>query len=153
MITPRFRAHTMFKLSITLFLVFMVSACAPVSDSDPVREYRTQIRWTSYGIPHVKADDWASLGYGFAYATATDGFCVIADSVMTSGGELSRNKGPENGNLQRELRRAKDQWVREMVDGARPNDWGFIQKLHKLADNIRRRQEPFTEAQWADYLV
>ena len=40
--------------------------------------YDTQIRWTSYGIPHVKANDWGSLGYGFAYATATDAICVIA---------------------------------------------------------------------------
>ena len=36
--------------------------------------YQANIRWTSYGIPHVKADDWGSLGYGFAYAKkhATD---------------------------------------------------------------------------------
>jgi len=94
----------MLKHCVTFLLVFLLSACASLSDSESesTQTYKTQIRWTSYGIPHVKADDWAGLGYGFAYATATDGFCVIADSVMTSGGEISRNKGPENGNLQRD---------------------------------------------------
>ncbi len=52
--------------------------------------YDVEIRWTSYGIPHVKASDWASLGYGFAYATATDGICVIAKDVLMVNGELSR---------------------------------------------------------------
>ena len=26
-----------------------------------LEQYDAQIRWTSYGIPHVKADDWGSL--------------------------------------------------------------------------------------------
>jgi len=111
----------MFKHNITLFLAIMVSACAPLSDPEPVREYKTQIRWTSYGIPHVKADNWASLGYGFAYATATDGICVIADSVMATSGELSRNKGPENGNLQR------DTFSRAMLSDERVNAYFMSQ--------------------------
>ncbi len=61
--------------------------------------YKTSIRWTSYGIPHVKADDWASLGYGFAYATATHAVCVIAKDVVMVNGELSQHFGPQEGNL------------------------------------------------------
>jgi len=61
--------------------------------------YNTEIRWTSYGIPHVKADDWASLGYGFAYATATDAVCVIAKDIVMVNGELSSFMGADSGNL------------------------------------------------------
>jgi acyl-homoserine lactone acylase PvdQ len=53
------------------------------------------IRWTSYGIPHVKAHDWASLGYGYAYATATDGVCVIARDIVTVNGNLSKYFGDQ----------------------------------------------------------
>lgn len=60
--------------------------------------YRTEIRWTSYGIPHVRADDWGSLGYGFAYATARDAICVIARDLVMVNGELSRRVGNSDDN-------------------------------------------------------
>ncbi len=117
----------MIRPCVIFSLVFFISACASLSDSGSQAVYKTQIRWTSYGIPHVKADDWASLGYGFAYATATDGFCIIADSVMTSGGELSRNKGPENGNLQR------DTFSRAMLTDERVNAYFMSQSSTEQA--------------------
>jgi acyl-homoserine-lactone acylase len=52
-------------------------------------QYEVELRWTSFGIPHVKADDWGSLGYGFAYATATDAVCVIAKDVQMVNGNLA----------------------------------------------------------------
>ena len=64
-----------------LSLVLGLIAC----DQDSrltLEQYDAQIRWTSYGIPHVKADDWGSLGFGFAYATARDAVCVIAKDVQ-----------------------------------------------------------------------
>ncbi len=104
----------MYKICLILIFATLLLACATtpdsaipvtgneqVSDDGPV--FRTRISWTSYGIPHVKADDWAGLGYGFAYATATDGVCVIANDVMTVRGELARFLGPENGNLQSDI--------------------------------------------------
>jgi len=94
----------MHKIIVTLASALLLSTCAsaPESDTAPA-SFKTQIRWTSYGIPHVRADDWAGLGYGFAYATATDGVCVIAHDVMTVNGDLSRFLGPENGNLQSDI--------------------------------------------------
>jgi acyl-homoserine-lactone acylase len=94
----------MLRPLVRLLSVLILSAC--VSAPQPVPDtpnFQTQIRWTSYGIPHVKADDWASLGYGFAYATATDGICVIARDVMTVNGELSLFLGAENGNLESDI--------------------------------------------------
>jgi acyl-homoserine-lactone acylase len=61
--------------------------------------YNVDIRWTSYGIPHVKADDWGSLGYGFAYATATDGICVFAREVARANGTLAADFGATDENL------------------------------------------------------
>jgi len=84
---------------------FALLSCTPAQQSpgDDHDSYRTEIRWTSYGIPHVKANDFASLGYGFAYATATDAVCVIARDIVMVNGRLAAFMGPENGNLESDI--------------------------------------------------
>jgi acyl-homoserine lactone acylase PvdQ len=49
---------------------------------------------TRFGIPHVKAADYASLGYGAGYAFAEDNVCLLADDVVTVTGERSKYFGP-----------------------------------------------------------
>ena len=84
---------------ITLIAALLLAACQPNQEAaQPAPStYDVEIRWTSYGIPHVKATDWGSLGYGFAYATATDAICVIARDVLLVNGELSKHHGPDEG--------------------------------------------------------
>ncbi|WP_030682851.1 penicillin acylase family protein [Streptomyces sp. NRRL B-1347] len=53
------------------------------------------IRYTEYGVPHVLAKDYASLGFGTAWAQATDQVCVLAQSFATVRGERSRHFGPD----------------------------------------------------------
>lgn len=54
-----------------------------------------ELRRSDYGIVHVKANDYASLGYGYAYAFAEDNLCLMADSYVTVNGERSKYFGPE----------------------------------------------------------
>ena len=91
-------------------LLVLVSACQQPADpgtaqsgegADP--RYQTEIRWTSHGIPHVKADSWSSLGYGFAYATATDAICVLARDVVMVKGDLSNYFGSADGNFESDV--------------------------------------------------
>jgi acyl-homoserine-lactone acylase len=56
--------------------------------------YLAEIRRTEYGIPHILADDYGSLGYGYGYAFAQDNLCVLADRVITLRGERSEFFGP-----------------------------------------------------------
>ena len=86
---------------IIITAALLLAACQPGREGEQPAQstYDADIRWTSYGIPHVKATDWGSLGYGFAYATATDVICVIARDVVMVNGELSKHFGPENGNF------------------------------------------------------
>ena len=37
--------------------------------------YAATVRRTSHGIPHVLANDYASLGYGYGHAFAQDNLC------------------------------------------------------------------------------
>ena len=48
-----------------------------------VYKYDVTVRRTELGIPHVKADDYASLGYGYGYAHAEDNLCVLQEDLVT----------------------------------------------------------------------
>jgi acyl-homoserine-lactone acylase len=60
--------------------------------------YLAIVQRTSFGIPHVKANDFGGLGYGYGYAFAQDNFCVLADRIVTVNAQRSFYFG-ETGNL------------------------------------------------------
>lgn len=74
-----------------------LAACGGSGDDDsppvPSAKYSAEIRRTEMGIPHIKAANWGSLGYGSGYAQAQDVLCTIADSMLTYRGERSRYFG------------------------------------------------------------
>jgi acyl-homoserine-lactone acylase len=65
--------------------------------------YDANIVWTQYGIPHVTADDWGSLGYGAGYAYAKENFCVLMKEVIRANGESMRWFGNNGGSLADDL--------------------------------------------------
>jgi acyl-homoserine-lactone acylase len=71
------------------------------SSNDEIIEfnYRAEITRTEYGIPHIKADDWGSLGYGYGYAYAQDNFCVVMREVVLASGRSAELMGEEEGDL------------------------------------------------------
>lgn len=54
-----------------------------------------EITRTTFGIPHIKADDFESLGYGNGYVQAEDNLCLLLDEYLTNRGERSRFYGPD----------------------------------------------------------
>jgi hypothetical protein len=54
----------------TIALATLIGASGPQSCSQT--PYVATVRWTSYGIPHVRASNWGSLGYGYGFAFARD---------------------------------------------------------------------------------
>src|SRR5829696_1210504 len=57
--------------------------------------YRAEIRRTTGGIPHVKARDYGSLGFGLGYAYTQDQLCEYASMVVTVSAQRSRYFGSE----------------------------------------------------------
>lgn len=53
------------------------------------------IERTSYGIPHITANDPESLAYGVAYAYAQDNVCMTADQLVTARGQRSSTFGAQ----------------------------------------------------------
>lgn len=83
--------------------VALLATLASSAHAQSKAAYDVTIRWTSYGIPHVTAKNWSSLGYGFAYATATDAFCTIAHDVVMVNGAMSAYFGGADGNLESDV--------------------------------------------------
>ena len=78
---------------IVLFLgLSAVPAPAPASAKG---KFEAEIRRTKYGVPHIKADNWRSAGFGYAYAFAEDDVCTLADTYVTVSAERSRYFGPD----------------------------------------------------------
>ena len=56
--------------------------------------FDAEIRWTTHGVAHVRAADWASLGYGQGFACARDHLPTIADQITKVRSERSLHLGP-----------------------------------------------------------
>jgi acyl-homoserine-lactone acylase len=100
---------------IGLVAITLLSACSESSDSsgsapdappppapEPELTYVADIVWTEYGIPHISADDWGSLGYGYGYALAQQSYCVVMAEYVRAAGESARYLG-EDGDLEDDL--------------------------------------------------
>ncbi|MEE8165367.1 MAG: penicillin acylase family protein [Myxococcota bacterium] len=84
-------------------VALLIGALAIISCSTPIHvasEYRALIRRTQGGIPHIRADDLGSLGFGTLYAMAEDNVCILADQYLSFSAQRALFLGPEKGNLE-----------------------------------------------------
>jgi acyl-homoserine-lactone acylase len=87
-------------------LTLGLAACSKPASNDTAasnERYRATVRWTAHGVPHIKAEDWGSLGYGLAYAVATNAVCTLAREFVNVRGEQSKFFGPEEGRLEADV--------------------------------------------------
>lgn len=61
----------------------------------PSPQASVEIRRTTYGVPHIRAQSERGLGYGIGYAYAQDNLCLLANEVVTVNGQRSRYFGAE----------------------------------------------------------
>jgi acyl-homoserine-lactone acylase len=57
-------------------------------------QYQATIVRTADGIPHITADSFGSLGYGYGFALASDDLCTMANGYLTVEGQRSRYFDP-----------------------------------------------------------
>ncbi len=70
-----------------------VSAAFGAAEALAQTKYSAEIRETSYGVHHIRANDFGSVGYGVGYAFAQHNFCTMADEFLTVRGERSKYLG------------------------------------------------------------
>lgn len=88
-------------LSVVLLVSLAPAALAASSEGedsgDGNARYRVTVRYTEYGIPHIEARDYASLGYGYGYSLAQENICTLADTYTTVRAQRSQFFGPDAG--------------------------------------------------------
>ncbi len=89
-----------------LLTTLLLAGCLPSADGvAPSRadgaenagktHYQANVRRTAFGIPHIEAKDFASMGYAYGYVQAEDNLCLLAEDTLTIRGLRSRYLGPE----------------------------------------------------------
>lgn len=80
-----------------VFIAAALSGCLQTSQhlASGQAPFNVEIRRTQDGVPHIKADNWPSLGYGYGYVQAQDNLCTLADGFITFRGERSANFGAD----------------------------------------------------------
>ena len=136
------------KLAAALGLSALV-ACAPdesvsnddASASSNAMKETVGVRWTEHGIPHITAQTWEGLGFGFAHSVAQNGVCVLAKELIAVNGELSKYFGAENGNVNSDafhralLNDAKiDQYLGASSDNSNAMDSGYARGYNRYID-------------------
>ena len=89
-------------LSGALVLCFIGSCkgVEPREASPPTRQpllLEAEIAWTEFGIPHVTANDFRGLGFGYGYASAKAHICSIAEQILRVRGRRAEFFGPGQG--------------------------------------------------------
>jgi len=82
-------------VGVPLLLLPLAAACTLDGwrDGSAASGYDVTIRRDAYGVPHIVAADFGSLGYGEGYAFAQDHACTLADQVLRARGERARYLG------------------------------------------------------------
>lgn len=85
-----------------LALIVLVPGCLVATadtsgETGEAHRYKALIQRTSFGIPHITADDFGSAGFGQGYAFAEDHLCVLADQILKVRSERAMFLGPGNG--------------------------------------------------------
>ncbi|WKB54626.1 penicillin acylase family protein [Eleftheria terrae] len=70
-------------------------AAPPAAFNTGQPTYRVLVRRTADGIPHLRAQDAPSLGYGQGYVQAQDNLCTLAELFLTLRGERSLHFGAQ----------------------------------------------------------
>jgi acyl-homoserine-lactone acylase len=94
------RTITLLTALVTALTVASPASADPADELDLVDSaghgrLAANIRYTEYGIPHIKAANFAGLGFGYGFAAATDNICDLADTYLTVGAQRSRFLGPD----------------------------------------------------------
>jgi acyl-homoserine-lactone acylase len=71
----------------------VIAAASGATAAFAQTKYTAEVRRTSFGIAHIKASDYGSVGYGVGYAFAQDNFCMMADEFLTVRGERAKYLG------------------------------------------------------------
>ncbi|MCU1672662.1 MAG: hypothetical protein JWN77_775 [Frankiales bacterium] len=132
------------RLAVLLAAV-LTATITPAALAKSAPKYDVTVRFTEYGIPHIEAKDFGSLGFGYAQTLANETICTLADTYTTVRGERSLYFGPTGtyvfrGNGTTVPNLASDFFYQQINDEkrveklvAKPKPYGPSDELKQLA--------------------
>ncbi|WP_447078989.1 acylase [Shewanella algae] len=137
----------------------------------PDGKLSVSVRRTSFGVPHIQADNLESLGFGNGYVQAQDNLCILADGFVKANSERSMYFGPhasldfttgipareDNGNLISDFAykalkvraQAEAKWP-EFSENSRALISGFVAGYNRYLSDVaegKQQAEPFCAGQ------
>lgn len=147
--------------------IILLQACGDSDDNffggggEPAPDvFAAEIIWTEYGIPHITADDWGGLGYGFGYAYAQENFCVTMKEYIYANSESARYLG-DDGDLDSDFayklfnsEEAIDRMIASLPERTIELGEGYVAGLNRYleetgADGLAEGDEGCRGAEWA----
>ncbi len=79
------------------FGIFAFALCGLISANANAegQNFSAQIKYTEFGIPHIKAKNLAGAGFGYGFAMARDNLCAVDEKMVTLAGERSQTMDPD----------------------------------------------------------
>jgi acyl-homoserine-lactone acylase len=90
----------MLRRTTALAALMALAGCSGTATDDGA-SLSAEVRRTAYGVPHIKADNFAGLGYGVGYAAAEDNICELMERTITVNGERAKylGRGDNDANI------------------------------------------------------
>lgn len=120
------------------------------------------IHWTEYHIPHIQADSFQALGFGYGYVHATDRLAEISAQAIILRGQRSLHFGAENfssigflktTNLNSDLMfrlRLPNEWIQEELTklntDTRQYIQGYVDGINHYVSNMTKAEQATTFA-------
>src|SRR5262245_13530861 len=82
------------RVSIVVALIVAGAASAAMAADAKALAAAVQIRRTQFGVPHIQADTWEAVAFGFGYCQAEDHLENILRGVLATRGESAQHLGP-----------------------------------------------------------
>jgi acyl-homoserine-lactone acylase len=83
----------------SLLMGLLGAAALLAASAEAAAQYEAAITRTTFGIPHIKVQDFGGLGFGVAYAEAQDNICLMADAYVSAAGKRSQFFGADGEGL------------------------------------------------------
>ena len=155
--------RTPLPLYLALFGSLALAGCQENdSEPDPASHYDVTLTYTEQGVPHIKAADYVSLGFGVGYAHGEENLCTLSEQIMKLQGDKSRwlGAGEQQRNLLSDLGyRSLDlpgqaaSLYDKLTPEARDLIEGYVAGFnHSLAERTSPADypSPCREAEWVD---
>jgi acyl-homoserine-lactone acylase len=91
----------------TIVLTILLGCSDSSNNSEPSADstdtFSATVRRTEFGIPHIQANDWGSLGFGYGYAYAQDNYCLTMREIVIASGRSAELMGEADGDIDRDI--------------------------------------------------